>query len=171
MSTVRLRRVEAQHEGTLANLLELYCYDMSAYFPIALGSDGRFGYPALSLYFSDPSSRFAYLIYDDDKLTGFAMAMRGSPASADPHVLDVAEFFVVRGARQRGIGERAAAQLWNQLEGRWTVRVASSNLPALAFWTRAISRYIQRTVAARTLTLRGIDRYVFEFESPRAHGP
>jgi predicted acetyltransferase len=165
MSTVTLRRAEQQHAATLANLLELYCYDMSAYFPIELGADGRFGYQPLPRYFSEPGARFAYLISLDDKLAGFALARRGSEASDDPEVLDVAEFFVVRGSRKQGAGARAAALLWNELRGRWIVRVASSNLPAIAFWTRAISDYTRQPAASRTLVLGGMERQVFEFSS------
>ena len=165
MSTVTLRRAEQQHAATLANLLELYCYDMSAYFPIEVGADGRFGYQALPSYFSQPESRFAYLMFVDDKLAGFAMATLGSAASSDPDVLDVAEFFVMRGHRKQGVGARAAALMWNELRGRWIVRVASSNLPGIAFWTRAISHYTRQAAEARTLVLGGMERMVFEFGS------
>ena len=47
----------------LANLLELYTHDLSAIFPnVQLGPDGRFGYPALSLYSSDPQRRLPFII-------------------------------------------------------------------------------------------------------------
>ena len=47
----------------LSNLLELYIHELSGAFPtIELGADGRFGYPRLALYWSEPERRFAFLI-------------------------------------------------------------------------------------------------------------
>ncbi|MFT3923796.1 MAG: hypothetical protein QM778_14785 [Myxococcales bacterium] len=163
MHEVTLQRVEPHEASILSNLLELYCHDMSAYFPVTLGSDGRFGY-SLERYFTEPQ-RFPYFILVERKLAGFALATRGSPASADPEHLDVAEFFVLRSLRGRNVGERAAGLLWDQLPGRWLVRVACVNRPALAFWPRAIERYTGRPATSRKFTQNQIERDVFEFDS------
>ena len=76
----------------LSNLLELYIHDLSAAFPhLELGADGRFGYPKLPLYWSEPESRFPFLIRCDGRVAGFALVTRGSPATDDPNVFDIAE--------------------------------------------------------------------------------
>jgi predicted acetyltransferase len=67
-------------------------------------------------------------------VAGFALATRGSPAAADPEILDVAEFFVLRRYRRLGVGRQAALLLWRRLSGTWTVRVAEGNRGGLAFW-------------------------------------
>jgi predicted acetyltransferase len=133
------------HEATpadatlLANLLELYIHDLSAAFPaVALGPDGRFGYPSLPRYWSEPERRFAFLIRADEQTAGFVLATRGSPAVEDPDVLDVAEFFVLRRFRGAGVGRRAAALLWQRVPGRWVVRVSEANPDGLAFWRRVV---------------------------------
>ncbi|MEI9940906.1 MAG: hypothetical protein WDO69_27125 [Pseudomonadota bacterium] len=78
----------------LANLLELYLHDLSETFAvIQLGVDGRFGYPRLASYWSEPEVRFPFLIRNRGELVGFALVQRGSPMSDDPEVFDVAEFF------------------------------------------------------------------------------
>src|ERR1700720_4514978 len=92
----------------LSNLLELYLHDLSEVFPIELGSDGRFGYHRLPLYWSEPERRFSFLIRFEARVVGFVLVTRGSPASDDPDVFDVAEFFVVRRHRRSGVGRRAA---------------------------------------------------------------
>src|SRR5262249_23093675 len=85
----------------LSNLLELYVHDLSEAFPsIELGEDGRFGYPKLPLYWSEPERRFAFLLRCDGRLAGFVLATCGSPAAEDPEVFDVAEFFVLRRYRR-----------------------------------------------------------------------
>jgi hypothetical protein len=59
----------------LSNLLELYIHDVSETFPsIELGSDGRFGYGKLALYWSEPECRFPFLIRCDGRVVGFALA-------------------------------------------------------------------------------------------------
>ena len=126
----------------LSNLLELYIHDLSEAFPsIELKPDGRFGYDKLALYWSEPERHFAFLIKCDARVVGFALATRGSPATDDPNVFDVAEFFVLRRYRRSGVGQRAVALLWNRLPGRWIVRVSEGNPGALAFWVSAVAKF------------------------------
>jgi len=126
----------------LSNLLELYMHDLSEAFPsIELKPDGRFGYDKLALYWSKPECHFPFLIKCDARIVGFALATRGSPATDDPNVFDVAEFFVIRRYRRSGVGQRAVALLWNRLPGRWIVRVSEGNPGALAFWVGVIAKF------------------------------
>jgi predicted acetyltransferase len=125
----------------LTNLLELYVHDLSEVFAIEPGPDGRFGYPKLPLYFAEPEKRFPFLIRTDEKTVGFALVTRGSPATDDPDVLDVAEFFVLRSHRRTGCGRRAAALVFDRLPGRWIVRVSEGNRGALPFWEAVVSAY------------------------------
>lgn len=165
MERVELRPARPEEAPILANLLELYCHDLSAYFPVEIGTDGRYGYRHLPRYFSEPAARFAFLTLLDGKLAGFALATVGSTASERASDLDVAEFFVLKRLRRRGVGERAAALLWNQLRGRWIVRVAVNNTSAIAFWRGAIAGYTDQTPHERRQVLDGIERIVFELDS------
>lgn len=135
---VSLRIAEAHELPLLANLLELYQHDLSEYFPVDPGPDGRFGYEKLPLYWSEPEWRFPLLIVRSGRVIGFVLVTRGSPASDDPDVYDVAEFFVLRRYRRSGVGRDAARLLWDRYPGRWIVRVAANNARALAFWRRVI---------------------------------
>jgi predicted acetyltransferase len=119
----------------LGNLVQLYIHDLSAVFPdIAPGPDGRFSYRTLSLYWSEPTRRFPFLIRCGTQVAGFILVTRGSPVSEDPETFDVAEFFVMRRYRRAGVGREAAALLWSRLPGKWTVRVTEANRGGLAFW-------------------------------------
>jgi len=140
--TVSLTAATPADATLLSNLLELYIHDLSTIFAqVELGEDGRFGYPKLALYWSEPTQRFAFLIRCGGRLAGFALVTRGSPAATDPNVLDVAEFFVLRRYRRAGVGRQAAFLLWRALPGDWTVRVAESNPAALEFWTSAVTAF------------------------------
>ena len=167
--SVTLERAAAEHSPLLANLLELYIHDLSAAFPhIELGEYGRYGYRALPLYWSEPERRFAFLIRCQGRVAGFALATRGSPLSTDPDVLDVAEFFVLRRYRRSGVGQRAAALLWQGLPGRWLVRVSEHNSAALPFW-RAVTRDFTSGAALESEQSGPPERpsrwHVFTFES------
>jgi predicted acetyltransferase len=170
-SDVALDAATAADAALLGNLLELYVHDLSAVFSsVVLGPDGRFGYPTLPLYWSEPDRRFAFLIRCGGDVAGFALATRCSPAADDPAVFDVAEFFVLRRYRRAGVGRRAALLLWDRLPGRWTVRVAEQNRSGLAFWRAVIAEAAGAPVTASTHASGPIVWHVFAF-APRPARP
>ena len=140
-SGVGLDVATAQDAPLLMNLLQLYIHDLSEAFPVELGDDGRYGYEKLPLYWSEPERRFPFLIRFEARVAGFALVTRGSPATDDPDVFDIAEFFVLRRHRRSGVGRGAAFLLWDRLPGRWIVRVSEGNSGALRFWTDVIGEY------------------------------
>lgn len=149
----------------LSNLLELYAHDLSEAFALELGADGRFGYDKLPLYWSEPQRRFPFLIRRGTRVVGFALVTRGSPASDDPDVLDVAEFFVVRRHRRSGVGRRAAFLLWNRFPGRWTVRVSEANHRGRSFWASIIAEYTSGVLVETTRPGSPHPWRVFSFDS------
>lgn len=147
----------------LGNLLELYIHDLSAAFPhVQLGQDGRFGYPSLPLYWSEPERRFPFLIEHGGQTAGFALVTRGLAPQAQADVHDVAEFFVLRRHRRAGVGRHAASLLWRELPGRWMVRVAEANPAALAFWSGVVAELPRVERSARVE--RSKPWQVFQFE-------
>lgn len=152
----------------LANLLELYAHDLSEYFELPLQPSGRFGYSPLPLYWRE-EGRFPFIMTVGQQTAGFALVSRGSRISDAPQVWDVAEFFILRGHRKRGIGAVAASETFRRFAGSWEVRVLENNLPALAFWKAAIGSFTsergeQAYVDSQQKTWR-----VFSFESPGSH--
>lgn len=164
--TISLDPAKPSDAPLLGNLIELYTHDLSAVFPhIELGPDGRFGYPKLPLYWSEPERRFAFLLRSAGRIAGFALVTRGSPAVDDPDVLDIAEFFVLRRYRRSGVGRQAAFLLWRRLPGRWTVRVSEGNIGALAFWRGVIAGFTEGPMAELTRPGEPHPWRVFCFES------
>lgn len=148
-AVVTLQRVAADMDRLLRDLLELYVEELSEIFPVGRGPDGRFGYEKLQLYWTEPNVRYAFLIMADAHVAGFVLATRGSPASDTATDLDVAEFFVLQPYRRSGIGRRAAIALWDDVPGRWVVRVSEANHAALHFWTDVIASYTSGAYVAR----------------------
>jgi predicted acetyltransferase len=147
---VSIRRVGPEAALLLSNLLEFYIHDMSEVFPVKLGPDGRFGYEKLPGYWSEPDTRYAFLITCAGEIAGFTLVTRGSPATLDPTDLDVAEFFVLRSYRRSGVGRRAAGQLWDSVRGNWVVRVSDANRPGLHFWRDVVREYAGGHCAERS---------------------
>ena len=167
---VRLATASPEAAVLLSNLLGLYMHDMSVHFPVEPGTDGLFRYEGLPLYWSEPATHFPFLIYVGERVAGFALATRGSPASDNPEHLDVAEFFVLRAHRRAGVGREAAFLLWNRLPGQWVVRVSTANSEAVAFWRASIDQY---TAGAFDHTQRGAsphDWQVFTFATAVQQG-
>jgi predicted acetyltransferase len=154
---------EAKQEPILANLLELYAHDFSEFHDLEIGTDGRFGYNRLPLYWSEPD-RHPFLIKIDGKLAGLVLVKRGSEVSGNEAVWDMAEFFVVRGWRRRGIGTHVAHEVWRRFPGLWEVRVMQSNDSAQHFWARAISTFIGEPVHSLPLERAGRQWHIFPFE-------
>lgn len=149
----------------LANLLELYLHDLSEAFPIEVGVDGRFGYDKLPLYWSEPERRFPFLIRSGARVVGFVLVTRGSPATEDPDVFDIAEFFVLRRHRRSGVGRRAACLLWDRLPGRWIVRVSEGNRGAVPFWADVITEYTRGAATESRRSGSPNAWHVFSFDS------
>ena len=148
----------------LSNLLELYAHDFSEIVDLEIGEDGRFGYPSLPLYWSEPS-RHPFLIRNEGQLAGFALVKQGSELTGSQTAWDMAEFFVLRGYRRRGIGAHAAHQVWKRFPGPWEVRVMHANTSALHFWANAVDAFTGRSVAPDSIDHNGKRWSLFSFES------
>ena len=153
-----------EQESILAHLLELYAHDFSEFHHLELGADGRFGYRHLPLYWSEPG-RYPFLIKVNGRLAGFVFVKRASAVSYRETVWDMAEFFIVRAYRRRGIGRKAAHEVWRRFAGPWEVRVMQSNRMALHFWQRAVTTFNGELIHPAHIEKEGQWWYVFAFES------
>lgn len=162
---IELISASREQSPILANLLELYAHDFSAFHAIELGADGRFGYASLPLYWSEPD-RHPFLVRIDRKLAGFAFVKRGSEISGNENVWDMAEFFVARGYRRRGVGTQIAHDVWKRFPGSWEVRVMQTNVAAFKFWAHAIAAFTGARIHSVGVEKHGEHWTLFAFESP-----
>jgi predicted acetyltransferase len=160
---VEIVSAAVEQKSTLANLLELYSHDFSEFIDLDVGDDGRFGYRELDLYWSDPNRR-PFLIYADRKLAGFLLVR--CIEQGRETAWDMTEFFVMRGFRKRGVGRRAAIEMFTRFSGRWQVRVMRQNGPACLFWRRAVQAFARYTFSLRYETVEGREWMIFSFNSP-----
>lgn len=138
--TTTLVPLTADDESTLRNLVQLYAYDFAALAGWELPDGGRFPDHIADGCF-DGTGRHGFLLRAGDRLAGFAIIDTRSRLSDEDGVRDVAEFFVARMYRGRGVGAAAARALFDRFGGRWEVRQSERNPGATAFWRTVIDRY------------------------------
>jgi predicted acetyltransferase len=134
---VDIEPADRAHEDVLRHLMQLYVYDFSEMIDLELEDSGRFAERPIDRYWDDPRWQ-PFFIRAGGRLAGFAILHHGSRLSDDPEVWDMAEFLVVRKHRRAGVGLEAARRLFALHPGRWEVRQRRENVPATAFWRRAI---------------------------------
>ncbi len=164
---VEITAAGKEQEPVLANLLELYAHDFSEFHDLEIGADGRFGYRCLPLYWTEPG-RHPFLVHVEGKLAGLVLVKRGSELSGNQTPWDMAEFFVLRGYRRRGLGTHIAREVWRRFPGRWEVRVMDSNASARQFWASAISEFVGEETLPVQVEKDDNRWAVFSFESRSA---
>ena len=117
-------------EPVLRRLMELYLHDFSELDGAEVGEHGTYGYPYLGLYWLE-AHRHPFLVRVDGRLAGFALVREGPTHH-------MAEFFVMRKHRRRGVGLVVARDVFARFPGAWSVHEIPGNDAAVAFWRRAI---------------------------------
>ena len=133
-----ISKIGPESDALLRNLCEHYCHDMSEWFDLDAGADGRYSYDTASVW---AKGYEAYLAKVGDSIAGFALIGSGSERLDGVGPFDVHEFFIMRKFRRRGVGRSVATFLWNEHPGEWLVRVLEANAPAITFWRGVISSY------------------------------
>jgi predicted acetyltransferase len=81
----------------------------------------------------------------------------------------MAEFFVGRTHRRRGIGRLAVELILNRFSGRWEITEYLRNPVAVSFWRRVVASYTKGKYQERVTN--GEVRQVFESGLARAPNP
>lgn len=127
-----------EQKSVLRNLMELCSHDYSEYNGEDVDEHGLFGYPYLDHYWTEPD-RFPFLVKVDGKWAGFVLVRRLAEMETPTH--SIAEFFVLRKYRRKGVGRITALYIFDQFPGQWLVGQEQDNHPAQVFWRRIITEY------------------------------
>ena len=119
----------------------------------------RFGYPALPLYWCNPS--YALSGENRRQASGISLVTRGPGLRADGEAWDISEFFVLRRYRVRGVGWEMAEKIWRLFPGRWQIRVRSESA-GLKFWKSTIVKFTSSPVSAQVVEVKEV---VWNFSS------
>jgi predicted acetyltransferase len=109
-------------------------------FPI-LGEVGHREPDQISRWFADPGS-YPLIIVKSSVAVGFAMVARVAALAGRPRVdYRMAEFFIARSQRRRGIGQTAVQIIFNRFAGRWEINEYLRNPAAVSFWRRVVAAH------------------------------
>jgi predicted acetyltransferase len=146
-AAVALEPVTRSSASVLDNLFELYAYDFREQMQLQLKASGRFELLPGDVWWTR-EDHFAYFIKLRGELGGFALVRAGLRVTNAPHVMDLAEFFVLRGLRGKGIGRSAAHALFRAFPAPWEVRVRRTNIAAMQFWSRVAEGRLRQPVSS-----------------------
>jgi len=166
---MELTPASVKQRSVLLALNEYYVYDFSDLLGIDVRDDGSFGGERLDRHFADPMCH-PFLIRVAGKLAGFAIHEGRSRLSNETGINDVAEFFVMKQYRRRGVGADVACALFDRFHGAWEVRQVGANAPARSFWRSVIARYTAGDYAEHEHSSDQFRGTVQSFVSPRQQG-
>ncbi len=155
--TVSIRRAKGEDKAAIANLIQLYLHDLTEYMPFPVGSDGRFEYGFLERFWRHP-----YFIMCGQEIAGFALVIDECPLTGQRPCWFMAEFFVLRAYRGRGIGKAAFDLALEAHPGAWHVAVPHANTAAQQFWPRTLGG---QRFTSRDITFDGDDWTLMAFHS------
>jgi len=155
-----ISKIGPESDVVLRNLFEHYLHDMAEWFEIDTQADGSYSYDTSSIW---ENGYDAYLAKVGDSIAGFALIGSADEWLGDIGAHDVHEFFVLRGFRRNGLGQRMATALWNERPGEWLVRVLELNAPAVLFWRTAISNHSRGSYQEEARTVNGRPWRFFRF--------
>jgi predicted acetyltransferase len=140
---VVVRPALASEQARIEGLMQFYTYDWSEMErpqspAFAFNANGQFDPdPDLADYWKKPE-RWPYLIEVDGRTAGFALLNTHSHLTGGHIERNMAEFFVARKHRRRGVALEAVHQILRQHPGQWEIAVAERNVAAKMFWPKAI---------------------------------
>ncbi|MEU1007443.1 GNAT family N-acetyltransferase [Streptomyces sp. NPDC005890] len=127
---VTVRPATPQDRPAVERLWLMFRHDLSEFGGALPAADGTFRSERVGCAFSAPGWA-AYLLASGDHPAGFAF-VRGLEGPV--RVLN--SFFVVRGARRRGVGLRAVREVLTRHPGPWEIAHQQDNPAAAGFWQR-----------------------------------
>ncbi|MFD7613636.1 GNAT family N-acetyltransferase [Streptomyces sp. NPDC059828] len=129
-----VRSASAADQPVLERLWLMFHHDLSEHSDQLPMPDGTFRDDRLRTALAD-ADWAPYLLMSDDRPAGLAL-VRGLNGPA--RVLN--SFFVVRGARRRGIGAQAVQEITARHPGPWEVAFQDANQAAVRFWRHVATR-------------------------------
>ena len=129
----------------------------------ALGEIGHRASDLLASWFNDSGAQ-VITIASDEQPVGFALVRIRQPLTgAGPATHLMAEFFIARAWRRRGIGQAAVRLIFDRFAGQWHIMEDLRNASAVTFWRNVLRDYTRGAFRERTSNGE-LHQY---FESPR----
>jgi len=154
----------------IQNMARFYVYDMSEYMGSEPGwetpEDGLYECIDFKKYWEPDSTASPFLIKYKDELAGFAIVdQKGSDEQVD---FNMAQFFILRKFKNKGIGKFVAQSCFEKFKGLWEVNVMLENHGAYKFWKKIIADYAQGDFTEERKRIKHLghtEKNIFRFSS------
>lgn len=137
---IRIEPILIEQKPVFVQMMELYSYDFSAFSHDDVNENGYFGYDHIDDYWKE-AGRYSFFIRVDGKLAGLVLVRSCSEYQelGSPH--NIAEFFVMKKYRRKGVGRAVSRMIFDRFPGGWEISVWKNNLPARRFWKQVVNEY------------------------------
>jgi aminoglycoside 6'-N-acetyltransferase I len=140
---LRDARGSAADREWLTRVYPFYLHDLSEFDDgyYRLDEGGRWTPDHLPDWLDDATDHPLILIESGERVGAALINQAPSPHMSPGVGFRMAEFFVLRAHRGRGIGRRAVFALFDRFPGVWEISELPRNAPAIRFWRRVIGAY------------------------------
>ncbi|MFC6299457.1 GNAT family N-acetyltransferase [Pseudomonas spelaei] len=145
-TTVEMIQTGPEHAELIRNLYQFYAYESSDWEQEDVEVDGRFYIHEehLARYWQAPQWS-ANLLLVDGYIAGFLLIE--SSELPDLNALELADLFILKRYRRKGIGRAIATQVLTSGDANWLVRFYDQDEASQAFW-RSVMDGLPRPVQA-----------------------
>lgn len=163
LNQITLHPASMDHYPIIQNMATYYSYDMSQYMGWAQDNDGKQSVGMDYKKYWQTKNTFPFIIKLEDELVGFVII--DNNVSDPSNDFNIAQFFILRKFKGKGIGRYIAFQCFDKFRGNWEVFVMPRNEGAYRFWRKIINDYTNHHVKEYTRTVGQSIRNIFEFSS------
>lgn len=140
INKINKNSLSIKEKKALFRLLQLSEYDFSEIILSDVNDDGIYEYPYFDRYLTD-NKRHIFTLKVEQSYAGIALINDVSYVISDPDRLCMAEFFILKKYRRKGLGKTFAFEIFNTLRGNWELFQHDANIVATKFWTSIIKEY------------------------------
>lgn len=137
---ISIEPILIEQKSVFVQMMELYNYDFSEFSDDDINEYGYFGYEYIDAYWNE-EGRHPFFIRVDGKLAGLVLVRSCSEYSNLSNAHNIAEFFVMKKYRHKGVGKVASMKIFDMFKGGWEISQWANNLPAQNFWKKIINEY------------------------------
>ncbi|HAU0262623.1 TPA: GNAT family N-acetyltransferase [Legionella pneumophila] len=163
LNEIKLIPASLDEYPIIQNMTSYYAYDVSEYMGWAQEKNGTQNIGVDYIKYWQEDNTFPFIIKYQDELVGFVIIDK--KVSNPANDFNMAQFFILRQFKGKGIGRHIAYQCFNQFFGKWEVFVMPGNEGAYRFWRKIINDYTQHQFSEFTRAIDQYDRNIFEFSS------
>ena len=135
---IDISKATLSEKSLIQHMMQLYLYDFSEFEGNDLGDNGLFGYKYLDHYWVE-ESRTPLTVRVSGCLAGFVLVNKHSYTTQGRFC--IAEFFIMRKYRHKGIGKKVAHKVFDMFGPLWEVQQTKENTAAQAFWRNVVNEY------------------------------